>query len=68
MSEFIRIHDQATGEITDREMTQSELEDFQAGIELAESRQLAKQELANKKLAVLEKLGLTPEEAAILLG
>jgi len=65
---IIRIHDTATNIVTDREMTDAEFVQYQANkaetqaqTEAAEARSAARQ-------AVLDKLGLTADEAAALLG
>lgn len=65
---IIRIHDVSTGEIIDRELNDEEFAEYQAN-----QNKLAAQEAeANAKTAarqaVLDKLGLTAEEAATLLA
>lgn len=65
---MIRIHDTATDEIVDREMTDAEHEIYLAEIS---ERQLREQEENSKKLekqALLDRLGITPEEAKLLLS
>jgi hypothetical protein len=65
---MIRIYDVATGETIDREMTAAEFEQYTAGIE---AKAKADAEIATKataKAALLAKLGITVEEAALLLG
>lgn len=65
---IIRDHDIETGEVIDREMTDSEFAQWQT----AQAEQIAKNaELAAKELArqaILDRLGLTADEAALLLG
>ena len=65
---MIRIHDSETNEVIDREMTAEEFTAFKADQLLAkkESDEAAKKELA--KAAILEKLGITQDEAALLLS
>ena len=65
---MVRIHNVETGETLDREMNAAEFAQYQA--EQAD-RQAKADELAAKdaaKAALLERLGITAEEAAILLG
>ena len=62
------IHDIATGETVTREMTADELnayENMQAEVEATKQAQIAKDAA---RQAVLDKLGLTADEAAALLG
>ena len=63
----IRIHDIETGEIIDRKMTEAEAAEhaqLQADFLAAEQEKSAKIEA---KAALLERLGITAEEAALLL-
>lgn len=65
---MIRIHNTQTDEVIDREMTDSEFELYQ--IELAENA-AKKAELEAKEAqrqAILDRLGLTADEAKLLLG
>ena len=65
---MMRIHNAATDEVIDREMTDAEYAEHQKqqaeSIAMAELR--AKAEI--NKAALLAKLGITADEAAILLG
>jgi len=65
---IIRIHNTTTGEIIDREMTDAEFKIAKA----EEAAQLVEQAEAeakvNAKAALLSKLGITAEEAKLLLG
>jgi hypothetical protein len=64
----IRIHNQATGEIVDREMNDAEFAQYEA--EYAD-RLAKKSEQATKdeaKAALLNRLGITADEAALLLS
>jgi hypothetical protein len=64
----IRVHDIETGEVIDREMTDVEFAEYQAD---QAATQAAATEAAAKtaaKQAVIDKLGLTAEEIAALLG
>jgi hypothetical protein len=65
---MVRIHDLATNEVIDREMNDTEYAAYQA--EQA-ARQVVQAELAVKesaRQALLAKLGITAEEAQLLLG
>ena len=64
----IRIHDQETGEVIDREMTADELAQYQADVQKAEAKAEAEATKAAEKAALLEKLGITEDEARLLLG
>lgn len=67
MKPMVRIHDIATNEVIDREMTDEEFSAYKA--EQAEQAERDAQEAtkAAARQAVLDKLGLTAEEAAALL-
>ena len=64
----IRIHDIATGEVVDREMTTAEA----AAHAEAEAKFLADEQAKAAKVqardALLERLGITADEAVLLLG
>ena len=64
----IRIHDIETGEVVDREMTTAEA----AAHAEAEAKFLADEQVkaakAEAKAALLERLGITADEATLLLG
>lgn len=63
-----RIHNQQTNEVIDREMTDAEFEAYeldQANIAADKVKAKAK---ADAKAALLAKLGITADEAALLLG
>jgi predicted metal-binding transcription factor (methanogenesis marker protein 9) len=62
------IHNVETGEIETREMNELEFADYQAlQTELADEA-MAKAQAATDKAALLARLGITEEEAALLLG
>lgn len=64
----IKIHNATTGEVIEREMTADELAQLEAD-QLAISAELAaKGEAVKTKAALLEKLGITEEEAKLLLS
>jgi hypothetical protein len=65
---IVRIHDIETNEIIDRKMTAEELTQYELD-KITEAARLS--ELTNKaaaKAALLAKLGITEDEAALLLG
>ena len=64
----IRIHNLETNEIIDREMNDSEFADYQANQELQAIRQTEAEAKAAQRQAILDRLGLTSEEAALLLS
>ena len=70
---MIRIeHNVETGEITEIELTAAEIKDIQERQELAAIRNAAAEAEAQTKAAakqvLLDKLGITQEEARLLLG
>jgi len=62
---IIREHNLATNEVIDREMTDLEFAEYQENELAIEAAQQAKNDA---KSALLEKLGITEEEAKLLLG
>jgi len=64
----IVIHNTQTGEIIERDMTPEELAQHQKDLANAEAEQIKKQEKATAKEALLEKLGISADEAKLLLG
>ena len=64
----IRIHNTETNEIIDREMTDEEFAEYQAD-QAVQAAKLAEAEAkAEARQAILDRLGLTADEAALLLG
>jgi len=65
-------HDAQTGEVIEREMTAGEIAIYEKDLldrqELLAAKQKAKTEAEAKRTALLEKLGITEEEAKLLLG
>jgi hypothetical protein len=64
----IRIHDTNTNEVIDRNMNAEELKNYKA---MTKEKAAIDQEIKDKaiaKSALLERLGITAEEAALLLG
>jgi hypothetical protein len=64
---IIKIHNAETGEIIERDMTQEELDQAQKD-KAKYDQEVAKQlDAENRKIALLEKLGITEDEADLLL-
>lgn len=65
-----RVVNTQTGETVDieRDLTAQELAEKEAAEAKMEAEQIAKAEAKAKRLELLEKLGITEEEAKILLG
>lgn len=65
---IIRIHDLAKDEIIDREMTESEYKVYEADQKITLAKKVQDEAKATAKAALLDKLGITAEEAALLLS
>lgn len=65
---MIRIHNMETDEIIDREMNDEEYAVWLQGVKEDEARFAEEQKKAKAKSELLAKLGLTEEEAKLLLG
>lgn len=65
---MVRIHNADTNEVIDCEMTDAEFAQYK--IDSAKANQEAKEQAAKKvaKEALLQRLGITADEAALLLG
>jgi predicted metal-dependent HD superfamily phosphohydrolase len=68
MTNLITIHNVETGEIVEREATANELAQFEADAASETARKDAEAAKAAARQAILDRLGLTAEEAALLLG
>jgi len=68
MTPITVIHNIQTGEIIEREMTAEEIAIYERDLELNAERETEKAEAAAKRLALLEKLSITEEEAKLLLS
>jgi hypothetical protein len=64
----IKIHNAETGEIVERELTAEELEQSSKDEISSQERQKALAALQNEKNALLVKLGITADEAKLLLS
>ena len=64
----IRIHNIETDEIIDREMTDDEFAQYQADLTADADRKAEIEAKAVIRQAILDRLGLTEEEARLLLG
>jgi hypothetical protein len=64
----IRIHNTETDEVIDREMTDAEFADYEADQAAEAAKQAEAQAKATARQAILDRLGLTAEEAQLLLG
>ena len=65
---MIRIHNTETNEVIDREMNNEEYAQWQADKVAAEAEAAAKIEAEAKRQALFDRLGITEEEARLLLG
>ena len=65
---IIRIHDLATDEVTDREMNDVEFAQYEAEQAAEATRQVQADAKAEQRQALLDKLGITADEAKLLLG
>jgi hypothetical protein len=65
---MIRIHDIATGEVIDREMTATEIKERNEEMAKSVADKKATEQNLKDKEALLAKLGITAEEAQLLLG
>ena len=64
----IRIHNTETGEVLDREMTDVEFAKYQADEIEALQLKAEAEAKATQKAALLERLGISEDEARLLLG
>jgi tellurite resistance protein len=64
----IRIHNIETNEIVDREMTEAEFDAYEAQQAIESTKQAETEAKAIARAAILDRLGLTEQEAALLLS
>lgn len=65
---MVRIHDLSTDEVIDREMNDEEFAQWEADQAAQAARLAEEQAKAAQKQALLDRLGITQEEAQLLLG
>ena len=64
----ITIHNLETGEIVTRDLDAKELAEYEATKARSQARTAEMQAQSDAKAALLDRLGITAEEAALLLG
>lgn len=65
---IVRIHNTETNEVIDREMNDDEFAQYEADIAAYEAEKAQAEAKATAKTALLDRLGITAEEAQLLLG
>ena len=65
---MIRIHNTETNEVIDREMTNAEFAQYEAEQAEQAAKQAEAEAKATAKAALLERLGITQDEANLLLS
>jgi len=65
---IIKIHNTQTDEVIEREMTNTEFAAYQLNQEKSEAKQAEAEAKETQRQAILDRLGLTSDEAKILLG
>jgi predicted flap endonuclease-1-like 5' DNA nuclease len=65
---IIRIHDLATNEVIDREMTAAEFKQYEADQKTEASRKAEAEAKETAKAAILDRIGLTADELKTILG
>jgi hypothetical protein len=65
---MVRIHDLSTDEVIDREMNNDEFASYQAQQEANALAKAEKEAKATARQAILDRLGLSADEAALILG
>ena len=65
---MIKIHNAETGEVIEREMTKAEAEQYELDCAAATARETAEVAKAAEKAELLAKLGITADEAKLLLS
>ena len=65
---MVRIHDLSTDEVIDREMNDAEFAQYEADQAAQATAQAEAEAKATAKADLLERLGITAEEAQLLLG
>ena len=65
---MIRIHNMATDEVIDREMNDAEFSQYEIEQAKYQANKVEAEAKANAKAALLERLGITADEAKLLLA
>jgi hypothetical protein len=65
---MVRIHNMETNEIIDREMNDAEFAQYEADQAAQATEQAEAEAKATARAAILDRLGLTADEAALLLS
>jgi hypothetical protein len=65
---MVRIHNSETNEVIDREMTNEEFASYQETLASQEAKKIEAETKTAAKQAILDRLGLTADEAKLLLG
>ena len=65
---MVRIHNSQTNEVIDRQMTDAEFEQHQIDLAQIAALQAEAEAKATAKAALLEQLGITEEQARLLLS
>jgi hypothetical protein len=65
---MVRIHDLSTNEIIDREMTDAEFAQYQTDLADRQAKEATQAEKDQAKAALLDRLGISADEAKLLLS
>jgi hypothetical protein len=65
---MVRIHNQATNEVIDRQMTEAEFLQYEEDKAAEAAKQAEAETKETARQAILDRLGLTADEAALILG
>jgi hypothetical protein len=65
---MVRIHNSETNEVIDREMTDEEFASYQETLASQEAKKIEAETKTAAKQAILDRLGLTADEAKLLLS
>lgn len=65
---IIRIHNAETNEVVDREMNEAEFAKYEANQAALLQRQAQAEAELSQRQAILDRLGLTSEEARLIVG
>jgi len=68
ITQIIRVHDVETGEIIDRKMDDFEFAEYEKDKKAVAKAKLEQEKKATAKAVLLDKLGITEDEAKLLLS